>query len=580
MEAIDALSLPPGFGFHPTDVELISYYLRRKNLGGKIEFEVIPEVDVYSYEPWDLPEKSQIPTRYCKWHFFTSRNRKYQNGYRSNRMTESGYWKSTGKDRNIRSNTRIIGTKKTLVFHEGRSPYGKRTDWIMHEYYLHENKCEKTLRKDTFVLCRVTKRNGLTKEDEEVLCAQTQKNVDPCAPLPSKNFQKELDDVTVHPALKEEASSAPENVVDFEAWLTELYDPNFVMYPLDEPKREQKVDPGSLTLEHDLKEQCFSGNLIEEADISVPEEHIPHGNMGYKYNDHEIDGSVFGQSIYGAADAIYTNQLEAEDSENHFLYPGYVAGCVVDDLPTKLLMSSVGMLDRNGKIVPEDDEERIAASSPSPGNASTVGTGIQIRERHCRPFNEIPSHHRIRLQVHKMESTNPEPINQTFMLLSKDGHLDSFCEDSAPVLTKPHPDLSGGFIDRHQITDQVQEMLTYEKSCSALISSHADLKSQENISVSRKLEVVSPKAVCEVASVDASMMPTRHCRKWLQPFRPGKFSLEYNNHISQAYRFLRGVGSLLCKCSSTGLHCLVLVACMIGTAALISMFTVRDMVRF
>lgn len=49
------VSLPPGFRFHPTDEELVSYYLKRKINGRRIELEIIPEVDLYKCEPWDLP---------------------------------------------------------------------------------------------------------------------------------------------------------------------------------------------------------------------------------------------------------------------------------------------------------------------------------------------------------------------------------------------------------------------------------------------------------------------------------------------------------------------------------------------
>lgn len=49
------MTLPPGFRFHPTDEELVAYYLDRKINGGIIELEVIPEVDLYKCEPWDLP---------------------------------------------------------------------------------------------------------------------------------------------------------------------------------------------------------------------------------------------------------------------------------------------------------------------------------------------------------------------------------------------------------------------------------------------------------------------------------------------------------------------------------------------
>lgn len=48
-------SLPPGFRFNPTDVELVQYYLKRKVMGKRLHVKVIAEVDIYKCAPWDLP---------------------------------------------------------------------------------------------------------------------------------------------------------------------------------------------------------------------------------------------------------------------------------------------------------------------------------------------------------------------------------------------------------------------------------------------------------------------------------------------------------------------------------------------
>jgi hypothetical protein len=50
-----AQRLPPGFRFHPTDVELVAYYLKEKINGRPIEMNPIAVVDLYKCEPWDLP---------------------------------------------------------------------------------------------------------------------------------------------------------------------------------------------------------------------------------------------------------------------------------------------------------------------------------------------------------------------------------------------------------------------------------------------------------------------------------------------------------------------------------------------
>ena len=46
--------VPPGFRFHPTDEELLHYYLKKKISYHKFEMEVIREVDLNKLEPWDL----------------------------------------------------------------------------------------------------------------------------------------------------------------------------------------------------------------------------------------------------------------------------------------------------------------------------------------------------------------------------------------------------------------------------------------------------------------------------------------------------------------------------------------------
>lgn len=47
-------SVPPGFRFHPTDEELLYYYLRKKVSYEAIDLDVIREVDLNRVEPWDL----------------------------------------------------------------------------------------------------------------------------------------------------------------------------------------------------------------------------------------------------------------------------------------------------------------------------------------------------------------------------------------------------------------------------------------------------------------------------------------------------------------------------------------------
>ncbi|KAL4621591.1 hypothetical protein ACB092_06G239900 [Castanea dentata] len=163
-----ATSLAPGFRFHPTDEELVRYYLKRKVLNKPFKFDPISVVDIYKSEPWDLPSKSKLKSRDLEWYFFSALDKKYGNSSRTNRATEKGYWKTTGKDRPVRQNSRTVGMKKTLVYHNGRAPRGARSNWVMHEYRLIDEDLEKSgLVLDAFVLCRIFQKSGTGPKNGE-----------------------------------------------------------------------------------------------------------------------------------------------------------------------------------------------------------------------------------------------------------------------------------------------------------------------------------------------------------------------------------------------------------------------------
>ncbi|KAG5028727.1 hypothetical protein JHK87_012241 [Glycine soja] len=140
-DANSKIQLPPGFRFHPSDEELIVHYLRNKVTSSPFPTSFIAEIDLYNYNPWELPSLCKALFREDEWYFFTPRDRKYPNGVRPNRAAASGYWKAIGTDKPIFTSCGIksIVVKKALVFYKGRPPKGSKTDWIMHEYRLHDS---------------------------------------------------------------------------------------------------------------------------------------------------------------------------------------------------------------------------------------------------------------------------------------------------------------------------------------------------------------------------------------------------------------------------------------------------------
>ncbi|XP_062186128.1 NAC domain-containing protein 92-like [Phragmites australis] len=191
------MDLPPGFRFHPTDEELITHYLARKVADARFAALAVGEADLNKCEPWDLPSLAKMGEK--EWYFFCLKDRKYPTGLRTNRATEAGYWKATGKDKDIFRGKILVGSKKTLVFYKGRAPKGEKFGWVMHEYRLHgklNGAIPKATSKNEWVLCRVFK-----------------KSLAGAVPPPAKKGAGKVDDMAIYhlPPLMDMSGSAAVN---------------------------------------------------------------------------------------------------------------------------------------------------------------------------------------------------------------------------------------------------------------------------------------------------------------------------------------------------------------------------------
>ncbi|KAF8020606.1 hypothetical protein BT93_G1137 [Corymbia citriodora subsp. variegata] len=132
----DLQDLPVGYRFHPTGEEFVTHYLKRRVQGIVDHPCIIPDVDIYQCDPWDLPDKFHAESiirpddqvQEC-WFFSPHTPQKVK------RSTPSGYWKKTGDPKEVKARdaSTVIGTKEYLVFYKGRSKNGIKTNWVIHE---------------------------------------------------------------------------------------------------------------------------------------------------------------------------------------------------------------------------------------------------------------------------------------------------------------------------------------------------------------------------------------------------------------------------------------------------------------
>jgi len=251
------LVLPPGFRFHPTDAEVVVDYLTPKALDGSFSCVVIADVDLNKTEPWDLPGKAKMGEK--EWYFFCHKDRKYPTGMRTNRATARGYWKATGKDKEIyrgRGRGVLVGMKKTLVFYTGRAPRGEKTPWVMHEYRL-DGKLPPNLprsAKDEWAVCRVFNKDYLAAKPAQM------------APEPT-SIPLDLDDIFGVPPLEDSEYAVDDLLLDFKG----------AAAGMGQVKAEQQQGQGpsyfslpAATNPHGAAEQAIRAHCKPEAPAPLP----------------------------------------------------------------------------------------------------------------------------------------------------------------------------------------------------------------------------------------------------------------------------------------------------------------------
>ncbi|XP_028125950.1 NAC domain-containing protein 78-like [Camellia sinensis] len=326
--ASSTASLAPGFRFHPTDEELVRYYLKRKVCRKPFRFEAISDIDVYKSEPWDLPGKSRLKSRDLEWYFFSVLDKKYGNGSRTNRATGRGYWKTTGKDRPVHHKSRTVGMKKTLVYHSGRAPRGDRTNWVMHEYRLVDEELEKAgIAQDSFVLCRIFQKSGSGPKNGEQYGApfiEEEWEDDELVMIPG---EEAADEVAVHDDAYRDGIDL-EQILDADIPLEHVplplsfnYEDNssHVQKPVDFVDHAQKLLVG-MGESYCVPEQPDGQNLFDlPVQKDMDAESVKHENIGeasYSVNavdeDYLLDEPFFdatGNTLFDDGGAMFTNDL-------------------------------------------------------------------------------------------------------------------------------------------------------------------------------------------------------------------------------------------------------------------------------
>ncbi|KAI3828738.1 hypothetical protein L1987_02847 [Smallanthus sonchifolius] len=283
-QEVNVSKVPPGFRFHPTEEELLYYYLRKKIAYEAIDLDVIREIDLNKLEPWHIKEKCRIgSTPQNDWYFFSRKDKKYPIGTRTNRSTPAGFWKATGRDKVIHSSLRRIGMRKTLVFYEGRAPHGQKSDWIIHEYRLDDhntnittqeysygsNLCHLSQEDDGWVVCRMFKKTNHHKAVESPQRSSSTPSIDSLSQMQSLNKDGSVHDqllAYINGRSRKQETDSLANHEHLDNWVDV---DRFVAFQLDgQPGSSKHYDDICFPLDHDAQEPPHLSSMANPNEVA------------------------------------------------------------------------------------------------------------------------------------------------------------------------------------------------------------------------------------------------------------------------------------------------------------------------
>ena len=139
--------LPVGFRFNPTDDELVTHFLRNRNLGKPTPFNAIKECDLYGKkEPWEIWDMFSAVdgSRVVRELYFFTKLKTCNNGRRIDRRVGSG--SGTWKKEHQLKTPGLVGVEKSRFTYENNddkssklpssssSKSGRNGKWNLIEY--------------------------------------------------------------------------------------------------------------------------------------------------------------------------------------------------------------------------------------------------------------------------------------------------------------------------------------------------------------------------------------------------------------------------------------------------------------